>query len=343
MKQFKRTEKNKRKRILLSAGMIILNLIILFMFKYFNNDLSLLEFKITHIGNLLNLFFGISTVFGLIILSASPAKASFPQAALILYLSAALIILFAGVYIVSGFIELNSTSIGIYSSKKVILVLLILMNQFVQFFIFSLCYTLLFRTSNHIYFKAAALSVIVFVILFLFAFLYTTLFFDGEDNVINDREVLGIILGAAVYHNNEPSPVFRGRIEKAYDLYQEGKVSRIQLTGGSAPGEITEAEAAFNYLRKLNVPPEDINIEKSTTNTTEQIKFVRKEIRNNSNLKDVIFISDHFHLQRVLEISDFFDVNAVGASSDTKYSLLTLLFYKFRESLGLLIFWFFAI
>ncbi len=343
MKKVQNKEKIIIKRLKLSAVLIALNLVFLFVFKYYSNGLSLAEFKIFHIGNLLNLFFAVSSITGLLILTFTPEKISFFQTNLTFYLSILLIILFAAILFIYGLTDFKNAEIGFYPLKKVILGLLIIVNQFLQFFVFSFSWTLIFQTRSHVYLKTLILSILTFVILFLFAFLYTTLFYDGEYKITEEDQTLGIILGAAVYHNNEPSPVFRARIDKAYDLYRDGKIDQIQLTGGSAPGEITEAEAAFNYLEKLNVPADDINIEKSTKNTTEQIKFVRKELRNNSNFIHVIFISDHFHLQRVLEISDFFDVNAVGISSETKYSFLTLLFYKFRESLGLLFFWFFAI
>ena len=84
-------------------------------------------------------------------------------------------------------------------------------------------------------------------------------------------------------------------------------------------------------------------IEETTTTTTEQIKFIKKNLVKIQGNYSVIIISDQFHLTRVLEICKFFDVKAIGIASDYSLKWERLLYYRFRESIALLFFWLFAI
>src|SRR5690606_7414489 len=85
----------------------------------------------------------------------------------------------------------------------------------------------------------------------------------------------GVILGAAVWSGDRPSPVFRERIKRGYELLNEGVVEFLVLTGGNAPNELTEAEVGKRELLKLGVNPTSIALEEETSSTVEQILFIR--------------------------------------------------------------------
>jgi len=60
-----------------------------------------------------------------------------------------------------------------------------------------------------------------------------------------------IVLGAAVW-GEEPSPVFRERLNHAIDLYKNGTVSKIILTGGVGKGDkLAESEVGEEYIQDL--------------------------------------------------------------------------------------------
>src|SRR5664280_3415396 len=96
----------------------------------------------------------------------------------------------------------------------------------------------------------------------------------------NPRDKVAVVLGAAVWSNNVPSPMLASRAEKAYELYKMGYVNKIQVTGGNAPGELSEAEVASLYLKQRGVDANDIWIEKKSTNTAEQVRYVKEELIN---------------------------------------------------------------
>src|ERR1051325_5427457 len=126
----------------------------------------------------------------------------------------------------------------------------------------------------------------------------------------------GVILGAAVWGGNRPSPILKERINKGFELFKANKVKNIVLTGGGSPGEMTEAEVAKNELIKRGVDQKMIILENQSNSTLQQITYVNKNLYLKNSWQRITFISDNFHLFRVRQISNFFGMNNLTASSD---------------------------
>lgn len=133
------------------------------------------------------------------------------------------------------------------------------------------------------------------------------------------------------------------RVEKAYQLYKQGYINKIQLTGGNAPGELSEAEVAWLYLKERGVNKNDIWLEKKTSNTAEQVRYVKEELINKKKLLNIVFVSNSYHLTRINEICNFYNIKAGIESSNLDLSFDKNVYYKVRESIALLVFWFFAL
>jgi hypothetical protein len=58
---------------------------------------------------------------------------------------------------------------------------------------------------------------------------------------------------------------------------------------------------------------------------------------------ELIIISDEFHLKRVEEMLDFYEINAKVVPSGYKLNFQKSLYYRIRDSIGLILFWLFAI
>ena len=83
---------------------------------------------------------------------------------------------------------------------------------------------------------------------------------------------VAIILGAAVY-TEEPSPVYKERINHGITLYKEGYVDKIIVTGGSPDGsEMSEASVAKKYLLEQGIPDEVVFTEDTSTITQENLE-----------------------------------------------------------------------
>ena len=146
-------------------------------------------------------------------------------------------------------------------------------------------------------------------------------------------------MGAAVWGGNRPSPVLKERINKGYEIYSNGIVPKLVITGGGSPNEMTEAAVSKDVLIKYGVNPGDLISENSSNSTIEQIHFVRNYLYKSRNWNKIILISDNFHLMRASEISKFNDMDADCISSDKPLSAEGTMSFCLKESLALIVFW----
>jgi vancomycin permeability regulator SanA len=111
-----------------------------------------------------------------------------------------------------------------------------------------------------------------------------------------------VVLGAAQY-NGRPSPVLRGRLDHAYDLWKSGQVPRIVLTGSKQAGDrYTEAYAGFHYLRNRGVPEKDLLIVDNGKNTWESLEASVRQF-DRKGIQGVVLVSDPYHSERLLGIA----------------------------------------
>jgi len=230
-----------------------------------------------------------------------------------------------------------------YPLKKVSIGGALLLSLILKLFIITLLLNLFFNKGFVVYLKSFFTTLFILIISFGSIFVFTTKNDFSEEYLKPSNSSIAVVLGAAVWKKDKPSPIFKGRIEKANKLIKNKKVSKIQLTGSNAPGEISEARTAYRYGLNLGIKKHVMLIEEKTTTTTEQIKYIKNKLSNSNNYASILIVSDQFHLTRVLEICKFFDVKAVGVASDYDLNWEKLLYYRFRESVALLFFWLFAL
>ena len=118
--------------------------------------------------------------------------------------------------------------------------------------------------------------------------------------------------------DDEPSPVFRERINHSIGLYKDGYIKKIIFTGGKADGKkFSESYVAKKYAESHGVNSKDIFIEEKSKITQENLKFA-KEIMIENDLSKALLISDPLHMKRTVLIAK--DVNINAFSSPTKTS-----------------------
>ncbi len=108
-----------------------------------------------------------------------------------------------------------------------------------------------------------------------------------------------IVLGAAAW-GEQPSPVFRERINHAVDLYKQGYVRKLIFTGGSgAGGGPAEATVARRYAVACGVPEGDILVETRSRITEENLLNAR-EVAVQEGLASFLIVSDPLHMKRAM-------------------------------------------
>lgn len=140
------------------------------------------------------------------------------------------------------------------------------------------------------------------------------------------------MLGAAVW-NDEPSPVFRERINHAIWLYENNYVEKMIFTGGQSEGnELAESEVARAYAIQNGVNAVDILIETKSTITEENLQYAY-EVGNANNLNTFTIVSDPLHMKRAMLMAE--DAGMDAYSSPTQSSAYETLKSKvpflFRE------------
>lgn len=301
-----------------------------YFFRYKNQNLDLESFE-NKTGNIISaVFFAITFLLILISLFfASRIKSG--NIALLLTVSVISAVLIA--------------STGLNFSKEI---KIILIGLYLAFSVFTLAclLSLLINGFREIgFFKPVILSVLLFTATVGIIFMVILNYTDKTEKYFEEKNKAdaGVILGAAVWGGNRPSPVLKERINKGYDIYHKNIVSKLVLTGGGSPNELTEGEVSKNLLLKYGVEPENLILENHSSSTIEQIHFVRDSLYQKNKWKNILLVSDIYHLPRALEICKFNNITADGIASDREISDWNAASFCLKESLALLVFWKFGI
>lgn len=126
-----------------------------------------------------------------------------------------------------------------------------------------------------------------------------------------------VVLGAAEY-NGRPSPVFKSRLDHAYELYKRQLAPRVVTTGGSGGERVhTEAEVGRQYLASKGIPVEHIYIEREGSSTA-QSTAASAEILKRMGWNTCILVSDGYHLFRAKRMMATHGLNCVGSPRPAK-------------------------
>jgi len=337
--------KNKRGLItVIVIILLLLNLLFLLYTKYEDQGLSIARFNLFYLGNILNMFFAFAAMLGMIFFAFTrkPTFSPYFMLTFSILLSSALVVAAASTRIR---LPLPNIYFLDHPLQKIAEGALFSFYQYLQFLFIILIWLNLLSRRELIVLRSIVNSAALIILLLAATFVYINL---KKDEVKKFKPVknsisVAVVLGAAVWSHNSPSPSLAARADKAVELYRKGIVNRIQLTGSNAPGEMSESDVAFYYIKLADVDTSLVWRENSTVSTAEQIRFIKDNIFTRKNIGRVIIVSDSYHLTRVHEICKFYKIKTELAASDLKLNFQHNLYYKMKESIALLVFWFFAL
>ena len=231
------------------------------------------------------------------------------------------------------------------STKGTKIVILSIFAVFKLFQTVSLCVISFSALKKINVFRSVWISILVFCVGFLTILISVYTYKDDTVKITSGIEKYdaGVVLGAAVWGGNRPSPVLKERINKGYDLYKEGFIKTIVFTGGGFPGEMTEAEVGKNEMLKKGVDERNIFTENKSNSTLEQISYIYRNLYKVYDWKEIIIITDNFHLLRSKQICIFYGINTRTSASDTPLSSESTFNYSLKESFAIILFWLFGI
>lgn len=144
------------------------------------------------------------------------------------------------------------------------------------------------------------------------------------------RAYTGLVLGAQVKPNNVLSDVLKDRVDTCLELYKEGKIEKLLLSGDHREKYYDEVNTMKKYvLATGKVLKEDIFLDHAGLSTYDSL-YRAKHIFG---VDDLIICTQDFHLPRAVFIGQKLGLRVAGIISD-KTNYLNEKYYRWREVLA---------
>lgn len=156
------------------------------------------------------------------------------------------------------------------------------------------------------------------VVLVLFIVLITLLITIQSAPFIKTKDLpvsqTAILLGAFVSPNGTLSTVLQDRADTAVNLYQEGKVRTILVTGDDGSTDYNEVNPIREYLLARGIPSDAIFLDHAGFDTYSSMYRARDIFV----VKSAIIVTQSFHLPRAVFIAKRLGIDAYGISVDKR-------------------------
>jgi SanA protein len=140
-----------------------------------------------------------------------------------------------------------------------------------------------------------------------------------------------LVLGAGLNRDGSPGVVLRDRVRTAAELYFDGRVKKLLMSGDNSTEFYNEPGAMQEYAVSLGVPEADIVLDYAGRRTYDSCYRAQAIF----GLERVIVITQAFHLPRALFLCNAFQIDADGVpADDANYRLRYYTFWWVREILA---------
>lgn len=165
------------------------------------------------------------------------------------------------------------------------------------------------------------LKIVGYIVVVLIAFVIITnlwIYFSTSADVYTELDnvpsgQVALVLGTS--HrlvDGSPNPFFHERMKTAAELYKQGKVKHILVSGDNATIYYNEPHKMRQALIKLGIPSEKITLDYAGFRTLDSIVRCKKIFGQDN----IIIITQPFHSYRALFISNYYDIQAVAMSTE---------------------------
>lgn len=139
---------------------------------------------------------------------------------------------------------------------------------------------------------------------------------------------VAIVFGAGLNRDGTPQPVLADRVQTAVDLYKNGTVRKILMSGDNRFLDYNEPEAMRQLALELGVPDSDIAMDYAGRRTYDSCYRARYVF----DVKKAILVTQAYHLPRALYICNALGVDSVGVPADRRtYRTSSMISWQLRE------------
>ena len=141
---------------------------------------------------------------------------------------------------------------------------------------------------------------------------------------LKDKDYI-IILGCGIKNDATPTPLLRGRLDRALAFAQAqeaetGKAPAFITSGGQGADEpVSESTVMKRYLLDHGIPAERIIEENRSVNTAENMRFSKEKIIARNPGAKVAFSTTNYHVFRSGLLARRVKMRAVGMGAETKW------------------------
>jgi vancomycin permeability regulator SanA len=152
---------------------------------------------------------------------------------------------------------------------------------------------------------------LLFVVWFVVHAVY--IIFDGLSDEQKTADI-AVILGTKVNTDGSLSERLKKRVECGWQLYQNGRVKKIVVSGGLGREGFYEGTKMKEYLIQKGVADTAVIVDNDGYNTRATVKNVL-QLRDSLHFNSVIVVSQYFHLTRTKKLfrkRDFYNVSSLA-------------------------------
>ena len=130
----------------------------------------------------------------------------------------------------------------------------------------------------------------------------------SEINLIPKNKV-ALLLGTSKFlSGGRPNQYFRNRIDATLNLYNNGKIQKIVISGDNSRKDYNEPQDMKNELVKKGIPANNIYLDYAGFNTYDSVIRMREIFSQNS----FTVISQEFHNERAIYIAKSLEMKVIG-------------------------------
>ncbi len=146
------------------------------------------------------------------------------------------------------------------------------------------------------------LALVLLVVIFLLGLtLYVSFVASKHTKIASDipKTEVALVLGCGTI-DGKPSPMLKSRLDKAIELYKNGSVEKLLLTGYKSGKFYDEVETMKAYCKESGVLQSDILEDKKGDDTFLSIS----NIVDSNNVSSFVIVTQKWHLYRAIFIAD---------------------------------------
>ena len=143
-------------------------------------------------------------------------------------------------------------------------------------------------------------TVLIVVVLSTIAITCVRIVREASRNDVHPADAI-VVFGAAEYAGR-PSPVYRARLDHAFELFQRGMAPVVITSGGSAADpDYSEGGVGRDYLMRRGIPERNLIAETQSSDSAQSAQRVAVILRANG-MHSCVAVSDEYHVFRIKEL-----------------------------------------